>query len=200
MDFHEGYFGLEEGRFVEYDVVEIKHDKDLGVNETTYYRLKTVIGKEVIDNEGRLAREFIRYIYDTIYQEYKVKDLWTAIIDQTRAELVEENQRKIKMVFAPSEFKEWDINAFNTLGTSSAIYSVIHEPASLNGFSFDSTVTVDEDSTYNLVEYRRKYEVYAKGVGLIKKHYQDLRIKEFDILDPDKGEEYFYTLINYGKQ
>lgn len=200
VDFHEDYFGLEEGRFVEYDVVEIHHDANLGVHETTYYRLKTVVGSEVTDNEGRLARQFYRYVYDTIYKEYKAKDVWTAIIDQARGELVEENRRKIKLVFAPSDLKEWNTNAFNDLAETSAYYSQIHKSFSTNGFDFDSTVTVEEDSTANLVEYRRKYEVYAKGIGMVKKHYQDLRIKNFDINEPDTGEEYFFTLVNYGKQ
>ncbi|TNE53765.1 MAG: hypothetical protein EP338_09560 [Bacteroidetes bacterium] len=196
--FHYEYFGLTKGRFIEYDVVEIRHDEDLALHDTSYYRLKTVIGDTVIDNSGRIAREFFRYKYDTLQQTYLLQDLWTAIIDQGRAELVEENQRIIKLVFAPSRFKEWDVNAFNSYPSNYAYYEDIHDPYELNGLSFDSTLMVRQDSAFNLVEYRQRYEVYAKGVGLIKKHDQELRIENFDKKNPLKGQEYFFTIVNFG--
>jgi hypothetical protein len=42
--FHFEYFGLEEGRFVIYDVVEVDHDDAIGIHDTTTYQLKTVWG------------------------------------------------------------------------------------------------------------------------------------------------------------
>lgn len=202
VDFHHEYFPLEEGTFVEYDVTEISHYGTPTKSDTINYRLKTVVGDTVIDNSGRIARKFYRYIFDEITQAYKVKDLWTAIIDQERAELVEENQRLIKLVFAPTSSKEWDMNAFNSYDPAYAYYDVqnkkIHVPNTYGSLSFDSTLTViEEDSVPTAISFKNKYEVYAKGVGLVKKCYQDL-VVNFDITKPISGTEIFYTVTNYG--
>lgn len=201
VNLHEDYFPLDKGRFVEYDVTYIFHDDLAGRHDTTNYILKTVVGDTVIDNSGRIARKFYRYIFNNNIQQYKIKDLWTAIIDQGRAELVEENQRMIKMIFAPTIEKEWDINAFNGYSPLLATYENIHQPFTINGHSFDSTVTVvQEKMDVSLVEYRRKSEIYSKNVGLIYKVYKDLTITNFDTLHPKKGEELYYEVINYGKE
>ncbi|MCE3296259.1 MAG: hypothetical protein K0R65_1973 [Crocinitomicaceae bacterium] len=200
VDFHHEYFPLDEGTFAEYTVTRIYHDDASDIHDTTVYTLKTVIGDTVIDNEGRVARKMERYVFNTLLQEYKIQDVWMAIIDQERAELVEENQRKIKLVFAPSLTKEWDMNAFNSYDPVILYYKNIHKPFTAGSLDFEKTVTVEEDSTKNLIQYKRKFEVYAEGVGLVRKHYQDFSINNFNETLPVKGEEIFYTIINYGKE
>ncbi|MGV3632520.1 MAG: hypothetical protein ACO1O6_15030 [Bacteroidota bacterium] len=200
VDFHHEYFPMETGTFAEYTVTRIFHDDVSNIHDTTVYQLKTVVSDTVIDNEGRVARKFERYVYDDLLQEYKIKDVWTVIIDQERLEVVEENQRVIRLVFAPTLSKEWDMNAFNSYDPVMLYYKNIHKPYTVGAQTFDKTVTVEEDSTLNLIQYKRKYEVYAQEVGLIRKHYQDLTINDFDPSMPIKGEEIFYSIVNYGKE
>jgi hypothetical protein len=200
VDMNHDYFPNMKGYFVEYEVMSIKHDDLSNVHDTLIYKMKTVVGDTVIDNEGRIANKYYRYYFDTIYQKYKLVDLWTIIIDNERGELVEENQRKIKLVFPPTKSKEWDVNAFNDNAPIMVYYSNIHKPFQLNDLNFQSSIKVEEDSVYNLIQYKRKYEVYAKGVGLIKKHFQDFEINNFDYTNPLKGSELFYSAISYGKQ
>lgn len=199
VELYYDYFPLEEGTFVEYQVTHMRY----GINkpDTLTYKLKTVIGDTVIDNEGRVARRFYRYIFDTLTDTYKVQDLWTAIISENRAELVEENQRIIKMVFAPTAEKEWNINAFNTEAEYLAYYETIHEAYSFNGFDFDQTVKVVQEYVEpNLIQYKNKYEVYAKGIGLVEKNYIDIEFQNFNMSKPTGGEQIFYKVINYGKE
>lgn len=197
--FHYDYFDLTPGRFIVYDVVEIHHDEALAINETLYYQLKTLIGDTIIDNEGRVARKFQRYKRNTASDPWVLSDIWTTIIADNRAELVEENQRVIKLVFAPTISKEWNPNAFNMQQEQLYYYENIHDPITIGGISFDSSlVVVQEDNEPNLVEYKKQYEVYAKGVGLVYKFYKDLEISGFDTLNIDKGEELFYTVRNFG--
>lgn len=202
VNFHYDYFPLKEGSFIEYKVTKIIHDDDATINhDTSVYMMKVVIGDTVIDNQGRIARQYFRYVYDSIYGEYKVKDLWTGIIDGERAELVEENERMIKLVFSPTVNKEWNKNAFNSQAATMLFYDKIHQPYTLNNLDFDSTVVVEEDSTEgNMIVYRRKFEVYAKGVGMIKKHYQDYTVENANIYEPLKGTEVFYEIVDYGHQ
>lgn len=199
LDFQTEYFGLEEGRFVEYDVTYMFHDSLLGKHDTIHYQLRTLVEDTVIDNVGRVARKFYRYQRKDASKPWLVKDLWTAIIEGDRAELVEENQRLIKLVFIPTEDKEWNINAFNNLGDMSAHYSGLNKAQTINGMDFASTVTVEQEDYKTLIDTRRKYEVYAKGVGMVYKYYKNLNFK-FGSTKPIKGEEYYYSVINYGVQ
>lgn len=183
---------------MEYTVTHIYHDDLSHIHDTTVYQLKTIVGEEIIDNQGRSARKFYRYIFDTITQKYKISDLWTVMLDQNRLESVEENQRVIKLVFSPTKYKEWDKNAFNDSSELLQYYSEIHAPYTTSGgLFFDSTLTVEDNITPNKIHFYEKYEIYAKHVGLIKIHYQNYSTG-FDDPKPLNGNEWFYELIDYG--
>jgi hypothetical protein len=193
------YFGLEEGKFVTYEVMEIFHDEALvPANDTFRYVLRTVVGEHNIDNQGRAANKVFRYSFD--YQTGDLLDarVWTAIIADSRGEMLEENQRTIRLIFAIRNGKSWDINAYNTLAEKRARYEDVHVAKNINGFELDSTVTVDYDEFLSLVDYVRKYDIYAKDIGLVHRSYKDLRIMNFDTLNIKSGREVHYRLIDYG--
>jgi hypothetical protein len=199
VDFHFDYFDLREGRYITYDVVEIKHDDGAIVaHDTMVYQLKTLIGDTVIDNEGRIARKFLRYKRENSTESWILSDVWTAIISDRKAELVEENQRMVKLVFAPTINKTWDLNAYNQQSYLECYYRDIHDAASINGWNFDSILVVEQEDFPSFVDYRRKYEVYANGVGLVYKYYKDLKIQNFDTLNVVSGDELFYKVTGYG--
>ena len=196
-----GYFGLEEGKYVEYDVMEIFHDEDLvPAHDTLRYVLKTLIGEKVEDNQGRLANKVFRYKFHPITGELLDQRVWTAIIDGGRGEQTEENQRIIRMVFAVTNDKEWDINAFNTYDEQEAYYFDLNKEKTFNQFSFDSTVVVEYEDFFSLVDYVRKYDTYANHVGLVERIDKDLTIANFDTLDIRKGTEVHYSLRAYGTE
>ena len=200
VDFHYAYYDLTPGRFVVYDVVEIKHDQGATIkHDTLVYQLKSVIGDTVIDNAGRIARKFFRYKRANSTQNWVFSDVWTTIIVDNRAELVEENQRIVKLVFAPTLSKSWDINAFNSFSKLEAYYRDLHKPTLVNGLTFDSSLVVEQDDFLSLVDYRRKFEVYAKGVGLVRKYSKDLNIQNFDTINGVlNGKELFYQIRSFG--
>ena len=199
VDFHYDYFDLTPGRYIEYNVMEVKHDETAIIqHDTSFYQLRTVIGDTVIDNEGRTARKYLRYKRSTSSDVWVLADIWSTIIDSRRAEVLEENQRMVKMVFAPTIEKVWDMNAYNMFPELECYYRDIHDSYSLNGIGFDSTVVVEQEEFSSLVDHRRKFEVYAKGVGLIHKYYKDLEIQNFDTLNVKNGNEVFYYLTGYG--
>lgn len=197
VKFGYGYFGLQEGSFVEYDVMEIFHDN---ISDTARFILKTVIGETVEDNQGRLANKVFRYKYDPVNGALIDTRVWTAIIDGGRGEQTEENQRVIRLVFAVSNDKEWDINAYNTLDKQEAYYFDLNKEKTFNGFTFDSTVVVEYEDFFSLVDYVRKHDTYANHVGLVKRFYKDLTINNFDTLDITKGTEVYYSLRDFGTE
>ncbi|MDX1446611.1 hypothetical protein [Lishizhenia sp.] len=199
IDFGYSYFGLQEGRYVIYDGMYITHDKNLvPAHDTTFYKLKTLVGKDYVDNSGRTAKEFTRFLWNESTQTWELKDLYTAIIDGGKAELVEENQRRIKLVFAVAEDKTWNENAYNTQEKIQCSYQSIGIPRTLNGIDFDSTVAVLKGDFFTFYDHERHYELYAKDVGMIKKYYQDLRILGEDSTVIEKGIEEFLTLTDFG--
>lgn len=199
VDFGYAYFPMEEGHFVEYDVLEVFHDVDLNPqHDSIRYRLKTKIGEEFVDNSGRRARKFFQSKYDLNSGNLLDHRVWTRIIDGGRGEVVEENQRKIKMIFAVKEGVEWDVNAFNPEEEELVYYSNVNSSRTINNIFFEKTTEVEYDDFFSLVDYRKMYEVYAKDVGLIKRSFKDLTIQNFDTLDVRKGSEVHYQVIDYG--
>lgn len=195
--FHQEYFGLQEGRYIIYDVTEIQHDKSSNQHDTLNYQIKTVWGEIYTDNEGREANKYYRYKRQNSSELWILKDVWSGIIENNKAELVEENQRMLKLVFAPTLSKEWNANVFNTYDEMNCYYRDIHSDTTFNGASFDSTLVVEQDEYFTLVDTIRKYEVYAKGVGLIYKHYRDL-FYQSPFLEVEKGSEIFMTYNSSG--
>ncbi len=191
------YFGIEKGKFIEYEVIYMFHDSLLQKHDTINYQFKTLIGDTILDNVGRVARKFHRFKRKNSSLPWEEVDIWTAIIVDNRAELVEENQRKVKLIFTPTLEKVWDINAFNNLGAVEAFYSSIDELKTINSLNFENTLTVEEEDFKTLIETRRKFEVYAKNIGMISKIYKDLEFK-FGSSKPIKGEEYYFNVTDYG--
>ena len=194
--FHEEYFGLEEGRYVIYDVQDIIHDADLSQHDTTYYQIKTLWGQPYLDNLGRNAREFNRYRRNTPSDNWVQLDVWTGIIVDRKAELIEENQRVVKLVLAPTAQKIWDANAYNMLGELESYYDDIHKSKTMGGVKFDSTVVVEQAYEKNFIDDIRIYEVYAKGIGMVKKFYKSNNYQGTP--EVDKGKELYYTYNSSG--
>lgn len=195
------YFGLVKGRYIDYSVTEIQHDVDQSIqHDTNTYFLRTVIGDTIMDNQGRAAFKFIRYKRQDSQSPWLKTDIWTAIIEDSKAELVEENQRLIKLVFAPTLTKEWNTNQYNMLPELNCFYRDIHVFQNIGATSFDSTLVVEQENVFSMIDHRRKFEVYAKGVGLVYKHFRDLKISGFDTLNVQKGKEMYYRCIGYGFQ
>jgi hypothetical protein len=194
--FHYEYFGMEEGLYVIYDVVDIIHDADLDQHDTTYYQIKTKWGQPYVDNIGRDAREFYRYRRNTVNDDWVQTDVWTGIIVDRRAELIEENQRVIKLFFAPTSQKIWNANAYNTYDELESYYDDIHKDKTIGGTYFDSTLVVEHVDEKNFIDDIRIYEVYAKGIGMVKSYYRKNNYQ--GTLEVDLGKELYFTYYSSG--
>ena len=201
--YHE-YFGLSEGSYVDYNVMEVNHDVNAAIShDTSIYQLRTLISDTIIDNIGRTCRKFVRFRKDSIGADWVVSDIWTAIIDSRRGELVEENLRLIKMGFPVHIETKWKENAFNINASDYApefSYTRIHSPLEFNGINYDSTAHIEKKGNLSYVDYNIHKEIYAKNIGLISKYYKDLKINIGDTLNITSGKELIYECIGYGVQ
>ena len=197
--FHYGYYPIKKGSFWIYQVTEIIHDENAAIpHDTLSYQLKTEIGDTLIDNEGRIVNRFNRYTRSSSFSSWVISDVWTTVVSENRAELVEENIRRVVLRFPVKTATIWDPNQFNFLPPLQAYYEYIHKPFSFGTIQSDSTVHVISAKELTLVSYKNQYEVYAKQIGLVKKYYKDLQISNFDTLNISQGKELYFSLLEYG--
>jgi hypothetical protein len=197
---HRSYFPLKTGRFVEYEVMEITHDELASIkSDTLRYFLRCEIRDSFIDNAGRIAWEYVRYKRNNANQAWQESDLWTMNLSDNKAQVVEENQRFVKLVFPIGKLTLWDANQFNTENKLTCRYEQLHESLDLNALSFDSTLRVEQENVRNLLIFRRKYEIYGNNVGLVKKYFKDLNISNFDTLNIRSGKELYLTVTAFGE-
>lgn len=201
IDFGYDYFPMDKGSFVVYEVTQISHDINLNPqHDTLKYTLETVVGEEIVDNSGRPAREFFQYKYDLSSGELLDKRVWTKVIDGKRGEVVEENQRKIRMIFPVKEEDSWNVNAFNPEDAQVVYYENANEARTIGGFVLENTAKIVYDDFLTLVDYRKSHDTYAKGIGLVERKRKYLAINSFDTLNINRGDEIHYKLLDYGKK
>ncbi|MEJ6588933.1 MAG: hypothetical protein QNL43_03945 [Crocinitomicaceae bacterium] len=199
LNLYESYFPLEIGSYVDYQVLEVNHDLNSETpHDTLSYFLRTIIGDTITDNEGRIANKFIRKKRSSLNDPWIVSDVWTALINQNKLEVTEENQRKVWLCLPPKPFTDWDKNAYNLENPVMCNYEMIHAPLTIGNLNFDSVLTVEQEDVLNLVSFRRKYEQYANHVGLVNRYYKDLNILNFDTLNIQSGSEFNYKCLGFG--
>ncbi len=102
LNTYESYFPMDFGTYVDYEVVDIKHDINAEImNDTSVYYLRTVIGDTITDNSGRLVNKFFRKKRNELSEPWLTTDVWTALINENRVEVIEENKRKVWLIIPP---------------------------------------------------------------------------------------------------
>ncbi|MCG8576427.1 MAG: hypothetical protein MI810_16195 [Flavobacteriales bacterium] len=195
------YFPFEEGKYVVYDVLDIFHDVALDpAHDTNRYQIKEVISDAFVDEEGETSRRLLRYIRENDSADWAIKDVWAIKRTPRNAQVVEENDRYIKMAFAISYDQDWDCNALNNESSKDCYYADIYRPYSIGGMTHDSTVTVEHEDFQSFIDYKRSFEVYAAGIGKVHSVKKDLSINNNDTLDVQYGTELIYTAVEWGEE
>ncbi|MBI2967702.1 MAG: hypothetical protein HYY40_07805 [Bacteroidetes bacterium] len=167
-----GYFPLEVGDWIIYDVDSIVYDFGKTV-KISHWELKEFVESEFLDNSDRLTYRIERYIRPDSTGQWTIRDVWYANRNASAAERVEENQRYIKLIFPVKSGDSWNGNAYNSLGEMEYTYAQTDAADMINNIAFDSTVTVIQQDELNLVETKYISEQYAKNAGLIKRSYKN---------------------------
>lgn len=197
----DSYFGMNIGFYVDFSVESITHTPQTSnavISDTNYYFLRYLVQDSVRDEFGNLNYIFVVKRKESINNPWEISDVWTANINQKNCELVEENQRIIKLKTPVNYSNDWDANVFNLYDEEIFSYERINESRIINSIPFDSTVTVRQCDERNLIRFCKKEEVYAKHIGLVYKYYKDLEISNFDTLNIRGGTECYFAPLAYG--
>ena len=194
-DYHSKYFPIELNQEKEFLVTNINHSS-FGKDTVTYY-LKEVISEKFLNLEGDSAYRIERFWKTDSMDNYEIKDIWVANKSLNFAQLVEENIRFTKLIFPFDVDVVWDGNAFNNQQSQEYRIESINIPFTVNGLSFDSSITVIQNYKSNLLEYENSKEIYVIGVGLVYKEEIEVLINSADSNDFSQGYEFYQELIEF---
>ena len=121
------YAGIEEGKFVIYDVVSIFYDDFNGTIDTSVFQIREEINAQFIDLEGEESFIIHRSMRENSDFDWVLTDSWSAKLTGTTLEKAEDNVRFVKMIFPLSGNKTWNGNSMNNLGEMDYEYNSIHQ-------------------------------------------------------------------------
>jgi hypothetical protein len=193
LDLGYNYFPLTIGAFVDYQVDSTVYN-DFTQSDTTYsFTIRETVRDTFSDAQGRLTYRIERSkrVGDTA--SFVIQKSMGINVEATRLERLEDNIRTVILSFPPDAGSAWNGNAYNNRGQENFEIISAHKPATVNGTTFDSVVTVEQyNDTANFIEKRYRQERFAKNLGIISIEYIDIRTK----LNGDSGVHYVQQIIN----
>ncbi len=180
LDYLYEYFPTDSGHFVVYDVDSIFYSfNGQHHNDTVHYQQMEMITDTTYDNENMLNYVLTVFRRPNANYSWYIDKVWEVKSSPTNLIKKEDDLRFIKLIFPPVEGAEWNGNIFIPSTTPydgykdwAYSYETVNVPYTVNGFSFDSTVTVKEVDDENLIQKKLRREVYAKGVGMIYQEWE----------------------------
>ncbi|MDQ3192397.1 MAG: hypothetical protein M3Q58_12460 [Bacteroidota bacterium] len=190
------YFPVKPGKWVIYSIDSISFSDIVGT-DTVRYEIKELVESEFTDNAGRISQRIVRYKRPSANEKFELIDVWFSTLTEARAEKIEENIKYIKLVFPVRNSKSWDGNAFNNLEEWNYHYVEVHTPMTINNLSFDSTLTVQQIESFNLIEAKNYRESYAAGIGLINKEIVDIETEVNGTIK--RGYKFNQNILSHGE-
>jgi len=171
------YFPLEAGAYIDYTITEITIDKTSNYYDTVVYSLRQRTDAQIIDNENDTAWriEMWRAMPNAAYQ---IHDIWMAKKTDSQVQMVEENIRYVKIRFPANIDKTWDGNIYNENDNQNYTITGIDQPKTINGFTFDSILTVTQEADSSIIHKDLCSEQYAIGIGLVYKEMIHINSQE----------------------
>tara|TARA_B100001287_G_scaffold255646_1_gene239924 strand:- start:133 stop:789 length:657 start_codon:yes stop_codon:yes gene_type:complete len=195
VKYYKEYFPIKLQREKHFLVTNIIHSS-FGKDTSSYY-LKEIIAESFIDLQGDTAYRLERYSRIDTTDNYNIKDVWVVKKSTTSVQQTEENINYTKLIFPINENSFWNGNVFNNLGYQEYVVQSIHTNFTLNDFTFDSCVTINQNYKSNLLQYENTEEIYSLGLGLVYKEEIVTQINNGDKNDISQGSEYIQELIEY---
>jgi hypothetical protein len=203
------YFPLEVGSFVEYEVEEQTYiTLGQGIPTIKNYQIREEIPQIFIDIEGDRAFRIERFRRANANFAWQLDSVWVAKRTNSYATRVENNRTFVKLGFPTKNGLRWNGNAFNTLGDDRYEITDFSKPLKINDLEFDNTLKVLQADDSSRVSLDRRMEIYAKGIGLVSKEYNQVFYCQPDPTNPsacqtitvDFGRIIKQKIINYGKK
>ncbi|HXA02719.1 MAG TPA: hypothetical protein VNW99_12065 [Cytophagaceae bacterium] len=170
FDIGADYFPIKpKGSYIIYDVQRIIYGAS--GPDTSNYQLMEMVGDTALLN-GQLYYKVWRYTRPDASGTWPAQpdSVWEEYNNTAQAVKIENNRRFVKLVFPVTENKTWNGNVMNTYPSDDYIMQRVGRSYTVNGHYFPITLKVVQGNDTSLVNEDQRYEVYAKGIGLVDKY------------------------------
>lgn len=209
VDLGYDYYPLEVGRYIIYDEHDIVYNSVTTVD--TIYHVKEVIHDSY--KEGSEEKFIVyHYVKKTTDADWPIQpdSVWTVVNTNNQLIRTESNIDYIKLVFPVKEGKSWNGNAKNPAGeftSSDKFYkmSELNKPHTApNAVVYQNTLKMTiANQSDPIVSMDIRYDIYARGIGFIKKDYTTYYYKQETSFPPqtiDYGSHKVMEITSYGKE
>lgn len=199
-DFKYDYYPTEQGHYVTYQVDSIRYSfaaPNSYQRDTVRYQLMEVVGDTFYDNLNELNYTIDLYRRATSLDSWILWKRWYLKPGKTNLQKNEDDIRFVRLVFPPKVNATWDGNLYVPKTAPYTVfqnwdyeYTTLDQPQTINGFTFDSTLSVTEVDDENLIEKTMRKSVYAKGVGLVYLEWEAMTKQQVNrdwITGPENG-------------
>jgi len=178
------YSPMDSGKYIVYQVDSVIYNEYEQSIDTNSYEIRYEYGRSETDAADELIYRLNRYERRNSSENWQLKEVFAAKNINYQHQLVEDNQRLIKLTYPIAAGGQWNGLPYIRRDTSIEIiggsinlykdwdefsYEEVGVAYDINGLSFDTTLVVLQVDKTNNIERRYSKERYAKGVGLIEK-------------------------------
>jgi hypothetical protein len=160
------FFYPQTGESIIYDVVDTQYELS-GKFTLKNYQIKEVNFSVFKDLDGKEALRIERYKRENDTQKWVIDSIFIAKKEIDKALKIENNVTYVKISFPIKEGLKWNGNAYNSLGNDTYEIKKVNQKNQINGHKFDNTFSVIQQNDSNLVDLKRRIEIYAEGIGMI---------------------------------
>lgn len=198
------YFPLETGRYIIYDVQELKYNFNVAPVQRTY-QLKEVVGKLYSDVTGQPTYRLMRYRRPSEREQWQADSVWSVHIVNNEVIRTENGLDFVKLLFPVNSLLSWNGNQHNASEPDDYIMRNVGQSYYVLGKEFGETVTVVAQDDSTLTAQDKRLEVYARRIGLI---YKERTQVQFCTATPactgrsqiDYGIRQVYRIRTYGNE
>jgi len=181
IDYAYEYYPLDSGHYVIYDVDSIvyRYSNPTHYYDTAHYQLKELLADTFYDNLNELTYRLELYRRPNSSAPWGLDRVWYVKHSNNTIQKTEDDLKFIKLIFPPTQGTEWNGNQYLPATDPYKDYkdwaytiTEANAPYNINGFAFDSTITVVEINDSSKIDKQLRKEVYAKNVGMIYQEWE----------------------------
>jgi hypothetical protein len=163
------YYPVNGGATWVYRVDSFAYDDNTGETtiDTFVFEYREQISGTYTDVNGGTGQFVSRSFKRQEAGEWEPVNAWAVLKTNLNAQRVEENVRFVKLVFPLENNKTWNGNLYNNLGEEEYSVEAFDEPLSLGAATYGHTLKVLHKDEENAIEEIKRYEIYARNVGMI---------------------------------
>jgi hypothetical protein len=163
------YLPLKHGNYQVYAVDSTWYTPIDG-EQSMHYELMTIVVDSFLNAEDQYTYVIHRYKRGDETQSWQYADTWSARVNNLRAVVAEYNREFVKFVLPVSDGKTWNGNTFNAEDEDEYELINTRKPSTVDDLHFEDCIEINQNHDDDpIVRTDIRSEVYARGVGLVKR-------------------------------